>query len=135
MAIPQFAGFRAKARSAEAKTNLGAMYTAQKAYFFEESDYDEHLQTVGFAKPEGTLYYTIGFRDTAVCILASGTIAATTTCVHASSISTAVATTLATTCIVDNSASPKTFLSCAKGDGSTDGREWTMNQLKNLAVR
>ncbi len=60
-AIPAFDGFRKKARSSEAKTNLGALFTAQKAFFYEHSTYCAHLADVGFSVTGADTYYTIGF--------------------------------------------------------------------------
>ena len=39
IAIPDFLRFQAKARQSEAKTNLGAIFTTQVAYFGEQSTY------------------------------------------------------------------------------------------------
>ena len=39
IAIPNFLKFQAKAKQSEAKTNLGAVFTAQTAYFGENNAY------------------------------------------------------------------------------------------------
>lgn len=58
--IPQVQKQMAKARQVEAKTNLAAIYTAEKAFFVEYNSYSDKLAPVGYA-PEGELRYNTGF--------------------------------------------------------------------------
>ena len=60
VAIPNFMKFQARAKQSEAKANLKAAYTAEKAYFGEKVTYNT-LLAVGY-QPEGnTIYnYSIG---------------------------------------------------------------------------
>ncbi len=58
--IPQVQKQMAKARQVEAKTNLAAIYTAEKAFFVEYSSYAVNLAPIGYA-PEGELRYNTGF--------------------------------------------------------------------------
>jgi type IV pilus assembly protein PilA len=60
VAIPSVNKYMAKARQSEAKTNLGSLYTSEKAFYVEYNTYDSRFQAVGFA-PEGRLRYNIGF--------------------------------------------------------------------------
>jgi prepilin-type N-terminal cleavage/methylation domain-containing protein len=71
IAIPSFSRFLAKAKRAEAYTNLAAIYAAQKAYWAEHGKYSDVLSGangIGW-KPEGykgggpneNFYYTYGF--------------------------------------------------------------------------
>jgi type IV pilus assembly protein PilA len=60
--IPQVQKQMAKARQVEAKTNLAAIYTAEKAFFVEYSSYSDQLAPIGYA-PEGELRYNTGFSS------------------------------------------------------------------------
>ncbi|MEN0059224.1 MAG: prepilin-type N-terminal cleavage/methylation domain-containing protein [Bdellovibrio sp.] len=60
IAIPSVNKYMAKARQSEAKTNLGSLYTAEKAFFAEYGTYDRRFGAVGFT-PEGGLRYNVGF--------------------------------------------------------------------------
>jgi type IV pilus assembly protein PilA len=59
VAIPSVNKYMMKARQAEVKTNLAAMYSSQKAFFVEYSGYGGHFTIIGFA-PEGQLRYDVG---------------------------------------------------------------------------
>lgn len=41
LAVPRFSAFQAKARQAEAKTNLGQVYTLQESYFLDKNIYSQ----------------------------------------------------------------------------------------------
>ena len=56
IAIPNFSKFQAKSKQSEAKTNLKALFTAEKAYFGEKDKYSIDLQAVGFAPEPGNRY-------------------------------------------------------------------------------
>ena len=60
IAVPNFQRFQAKAKQSEAKTNMAAMYSAQKAFHSEWSMYDTDFNVVGF-RPEGNMQYIVGF--------------------------------------------------------------------------
>src|ERR1700722_10168930 len=51
LGIPNFIKFQAKARQSEAKSNLKAAYTAQKAYFGDKQTYYDVFSVIGF-EPE-----------------------------------------------------------------------------------
>jgi type IV pilus assembly protein PilA len=55
IAIPNFLKFQAKSKTSEARTNLGAIFTAETA-FFGESNRFAGFQTIGWA-PTGTPKY------------------------------------------------------------------------------
>ena len=79
MAIPQFDGFRKKARDAEAKTNLGALYTGIKAYEFETGYVHDNLNLIGFGVEGADRYFSIGFGAiTASKNYSAGTVSACT---------------------------------------------------------
>jgi prepilin-type N-terminal cleavage/methylation domain-containing protein len=73
IAVPNFKKFLAKAKRAEAYTNLHAIYAAQKAYWAEHNEYAQALAGPNSAgwQPEGykgggaqeNFYYTYGFAQ------------------------------------------------------------------------
>ncbi len=69
--IPQVQKQMAKARQVEAKTNLSAIYTAEKAFFVEYTSYAVNLAPIGYA-PEGELRYNTGFVSGATLTKPSG---------------------------------------------------------------
>lgn len=60
IAVPQFQRFIFKARQTEAKTGLTSLYTAEKAFYGEWSEYDQRFGAIGY-EPEGKYFYNIGF--------------------------------------------------------------------------
>lgn len=72
VAIPNFQKFQAKARQSEAKTNLSAIYTAEKAFFAEWTQYFADFRDIGYT-PEGEFRYRIGFGAAGVNSPNSGT--------------------------------------------------------------
>jgi len=57
IAIPNFVKFQARAKQAECKSNLKALYTAEKSFFQETERYSEDLQEIGF-NPESPRRYS-----------------------------------------------------------------------------
>lgn len=70
IAVPNFQRFQAKARQSEAQANLGALYSAEKAFFAEWNNYFADFRDVGFA-PEGQLHYHTGFSGAGSAIPAN----------------------------------------------------------------
>ncbi|ATB49921.1 type IV pilin protein PilA [Corallococcus macrosporus] len=56
IAIPNFIKFQARSKQSEAKTNLKALYTAQKAFFSEKDRYSNFANEIGFAPERGNRY-------------------------------------------------------------------------------
>ncbi len=56
IAIPNFIRFQAKSKQSEAKTNLKAIFTAQKAYFGEKDKYQVNFTVIGFDPEAGNRY-------------------------------------------------------------------------------
>jgi type IV pilus assembly protein PilA len=56
IAIPNFIRFQARSKQSEAKTNLKAIFTAQKAYFGEKDKYVENFKVIGFDPEAGNRY-------------------------------------------------------------------------------
>lgn len=59
IAVPQMTKFQAKARQSEAKTQLTALFTAEKAFHSEYGAYHSSFNAIGFS-PEGQLRYNVG---------------------------------------------------------------------------
>ncbi len=60
VAVPSFQKFQAKARQSEAKTQLAALYAAEKAFHAEWLSYHPSFLDNGYS-PEGQLRYNVGF--------------------------------------------------------------------------
>ena len=56
IAIPNFIKFQARSKQSEAKSNLKALFTAQKSYFQEHDKYEEPVKLIGFAPERGNRY-------------------------------------------------------------------------------
>ncbi len=56
IAIPQFIRFQARSKQSEAKTNLKAVFTGQRAKFSERERYSTRPGEVGFAPERGNRY-------------------------------------------------------------------------------
>jgi type IV pilus assembly protein PilA len=67
IAIPNFIKFQARSKQGEAKANLKAWFTSQRAYLQEKDKYSENVQTVGFSPERGNRYaYYFGAANTCV---------------------------------------------------------------------
>ena len=56
IAIPNFIKFQARSKQSEAKANLKAIFTAQKAFFAENDKYSSEMGRIGFAPERGNRY-------------------------------------------------------------------------------
>lgn len=65
IAIPDFLKFQAKAKQSEAKTNLGAIFTTEVAYFGEKNTYGNDFTILNW-EPEGQNMYTYALADTVI---------------------------------------------------------------------
>ena len=64
IAIPNFIKFQARSKTSEAKSNLKAMFTAERSYFQEHDEYSPQLKLIGFAPERGNRYaYYLGDRS------------------------------------------------------------------------
>ena len=71
LAIPNFTGWIASSKQTEAKTNLMAMYTAQKVFFASNQKYASDFNDLAFEIPQDAKYtYTIEGRETTFTITA-----------------------------------------------------------------
>jgi type IV pilus assembly protein PilA len=57
IAIPNFIRFQARSKQSEAKTNLKALFTAQKAYFGERDQFLDRGDVIGFSPEQSNRYY------------------------------------------------------------------------------
>lgn len=65
VAVPQFQKFTFKARMTEAKAGLTSLFTAEKAFYGEWSEFDSRFNVIGYA-PEGNYSFNIGFTPAIV---------------------------------------------------------------------
>jgi|APLak6261675434_1056106.scaffolds.fasta_scaffold00250_7 type IV pilus assembly protein PilA len=56
IAIPNFIKFQARSKQAEAKSNLRAMFVAQRGYFSEQDSYTSLMPMLGFIPERGNRY-------------------------------------------------------------------------------
>ncbi len=76
IAIPNFIKFQARSKQSEAKANLKAMYTAEKAYFQEKDTYSPYVGIIGFSPERNNRYsYYLQGKDPSVLEDRSGTVA------------------------------------------------------------
>ncbi len=74
LAIPNFIKFQARSRQSEAKANLKAYFTAQKAYYGDKGVYCTELDAVGFAPERNNRYqYNGTASDGKLLALTTGT--------------------------------------------------------------
>ncbi len=72
IAIPNFIKFQARSKQGEAKANLKAWFTSERAYLQEKDKYTESVSTVGFS-PERGNRYAYYFGPTASCVKRTNT--------------------------------------------------------------
>lgn len=75
VAVPQFSKFQAKARQSEVKTNLSAIFTAEKGFFVEYTTYNASLTAIGFGVEGQNLRYNVGFDGVCAVYPPAGAIA------------------------------------------------------------
>ena len=56
IAIPNFVKFQARSKQGEAKTNLKALFTAEKSYYAEKDQYITDMNVIGFNPEQGNRY-------------------------------------------------------------------------------
>ncbi len=64
IAIPNYQTYQAKSRTAEAKVQLAAAFSAEKSFSVEYSSYSSCLNAAGYAPDTGARFYGIGFLGT-----------------------------------------------------------------------
>ncbi len=63
IAIPQYSKFTARAKQSEAKVQLGAIYTVEKAFFVEGGEYSSCLSGIGYGVEGNKRRYKVGFSS------------------------------------------------------------------------
>src|SRR3954466_12903159 len=61
IAIPNFIKFQARSKQSEVKSNMKAVFTAQKAYYQEKDTFSSFATQIGFSPERGNRYsYNLG---------------------------------------------------------------------------
>jgi type IV pilus assembly protein PilA len=117
LAIPDFMKMLAKSKQSEAKSNLGAIFTGQVAYFGEQNTYGNMFELIAWA-PEGQSLYAY-YLDADTVINRKGD--TDNPCAPASDPGAAATTATA-------------FIANATGnvDNDTTCDEWYIDERKNL---
>lgn len=146
IAVPNYQRFTAKSKQSEAKANLSALYSAERAFQSEWNTYSTEFSRVGYA-PSGNLRYEHGFA-TAYDTLPENYTGQTALTIAGSMSSTWCGAAPAGTCSLTtipqdptgaidgaSTADPTTFTAAAAGDIDGDAYldQWTMNQDKVLS--
>jgi|WetSurMetagenome_2_1015567.scaffolds.fasta_scaffold363589_1 type IV pilus assembly protein PilA len=130
IAIPDFLKFQAKAKQAEAKTNLGAIFTTQVAYYGENSTYAGRIGGNGVAPDIGSCFKDMGWSP-------EGDTLYTYHCGNGqtSSIIPTKPKISATDCVTTSAETTQDeFTACASGnvDRDTNVDSWTTRDNKEL---
>ncbi len=149
MGVPTYKRMVQKARQSEAKTNLGALFTAEATFQQEYQTYGNFLKNIGF-QLEGnldTFTYRFGFIADAACVGPADAIPANIPAFpgYPTGYTTADAVTgraygeNCTTTV--NTCTATTFIASAQGNivtpgdpfkATTDADIWTIDQARNL---
>ena len=75
IAIPNFIKFQARSKQSEARTNLKALFSAQKSWFGERDTFERRMNIMGFQPERGNRYFITldGTAAVANCIDRSST--------------------------------------------------------------
>jgi type IV pilus assembly protein PilA len=64
VAVPQYSKFTAKSKQSEAKVQLGAIFTVEKAFYIEAQNYSSCLSGIGYGVEGNERRYSVGFGTT-----------------------------------------------------------------------
>lgn len=146
IAVPNYQKFTAKSKQSEAKSNLSALYSAQRAFQSEWQTFNARFTVVGYA-PTGILRYQHGFAADFNVLPsnytgpagAAGDIATTTYCAqggapNANGCAVSILP-VAPGAVAGTAMTATTFLSQARADLDGDAAidTWTIDQAKQLA--
>jgi type IV pilus assembly protein PilA len=143
VAVPNFQRFAAKAKQAEAKTSLSALFTAERAFASEWNSFCADFRNIGY-QPVGQLRYRHGFGATGVTVPAGyvgAGVAAGGAPVNFNTSVAAVCTSFCNeittpvapgTVTAARTTAAGTFTAEARGDldGDTTVDIWTLNEIK-----
>jgi type IV pilus assembly protein PilA len=146
VAVPNFQRFAAKAKQAEAKTSLSALFTAERAFSSEWGSFFGDFRNIGY-QPVGNIRYRHGFGATGnACpggyvgagVAAAGAAVNFNTSVAA--VCTSFCAELTTpvapgTVTAGDVTAASTFIAEARGDidGDATVDTWTINEQKSIA--
>lgn len=145
IAFPNYQRFTARSKQGEAKSNLSALYSAERAFFAEWQGYYARFSIIGYT-PSGSLRYRHGFTadngvppvpyqgptGVAADIDTAGWCAvAINQCAEMPGV---VPYTALPAAVIANGATPPTFTASATGDidGDPLNDTWTIDQNKQL---
>ncbi len=144
VAVPNVSKYMLKARQSEAKTNLAAIYSANKAFAVEYNGYMTRFTVMGYA-PEGQLRYNFGFETDVNPTYLSGYLGtgSASTDSKASAFCTGTKCVCLTECtnaatLPASTAAATTFTAAAssdlqKGKTGTVHDEWQINETKMIS--
>lgn len=158
IAVPSFQRFQAKAKQANAKTELSAIYGMERAFFTEFGQFHQNLTYIGYS-PDGVpldaagcvnaalpnnwpiRYYRVGFAGAGpganvaglpVAPCGAGAFQVQAKVSAGAALNANIAGDLVGTAM-NNGVNPPTFIVGARGHlGSATNDQWTMNQNKQL---
>jgi type IV pilus assembly protein PilA len=146
IAVPNYQKFTAKSKQSEAKSNLSALYSAERAFQSEWQTFNARFTVVGYA-PTGVLRYQHGFAADFNTLPsnytgpagAAGDISTVAYCAqggvpNANGCAVSILP-IAPGAIAGTAMDAITFIAQARGDLDGDAAvdEWTINQAKQLA--
>lgn len=158
IAVPNFQRFTAKSKQSEAKSNLAAIYSAERAFAAEWQSFFADFRNIGY-QPTGDLHYNHGFAAAGVACpagyngLGAGIAAAGAAAVVFNSLNPLlcqqgggmggalpcrmILTPIAPGALTGTSTTPTTFVAGARGDidGDASIDQWTINEGKQLIMR
>jgi type IV pilus assembly protein PilA len=154
IAVPNYQRFTAKSKQSEAKSNLSAVYSAERAFNAEWQTYQGGFAAIGY-QPSGSLRYDHGFTANIALpanhpqgtpALTPADISTTVAAVCGRGVFGAVGTPTANcrvlltplppTALPASAVAAATFTAGANGDIDGDATRdiWTMNQTKTLTL-
>ena len=140
IAVPNFQKFTAKSKQSEAKSNLSALYSSERAFQAEWQTYATAFESVGYA-PVGTLRYEHGFQNAFPLAWPNGynppgvmSPNSAAYCAIAANGCNISQSPVAPGAVVTAAMTPTTFTAQARGDIDGDATIdiWTMDQTKTL---
>ena len=139
IAIPNFLKFQAKSKMSEAKTNLGAIYTGEIAYFGEQNAYSD-FNAINWS-PSGTPRYHFALGAWADnnnlnrgALIVNAPVPTTWTANVNNAVDSDGNAVAPVAPVIDNTTSPASFTAGAGGKISTQSYSdgWSINHLRQL---
>lgn len=142
IAVPNYQRFTAKSKQSEAKSNLSALYSAERAFQAEWQSFWPDFRAVGYA-PSGNLRYRHGFTAVGTAsvtsppypsVVPNGQLASNTFCAANPAACREIITPLAPNALAGTVMTPSTFTADANGDidGDATRDRWQMTEAKQM---